>query len=150
MLVCFSLLSACLSPIFAVFLLPTVFGIYLNAYSYSLLPSTNIPWNEGPLHGLDALKEHTPAKPGDRTIMDALQPFCTALASAHDDADTKSVLMKAVQQAVEGAMKTKDMIPKLGRAAYVQVDEGRTLMMDPGAWGVAKLLEGFVHGWTDD
>jgi len=58
--------------------------------------------------------------------------------------------MKAVQQAVEGAMKTKDMIPKLGRAAYVQVDEGRTLMMDPGAWGVAKLLEGFVHGWTDD
>lgn len=145
-LVCFPLPSARPSLISAVFL-PTVFGIYLNAYSYSLLPSTNIPWNEGPLHALDALKEHTPAKPGDRTVIDALHPFCTALAFAHDD--TKSVLMKAVQQAVEGAMKTKDMIPKLGRAAYVQV-EGRTLVMDPGAWGVAKLLEGFVDGWMDD
>jgi len=114
------------------------------------MPSTKIPWNEGPLYALDALKEHTPAKPGDRTVMDALHPFCIALASAHDDIDTKSVLMQAVQQAVEGAMKTKDMIPKLGRAAYVPVDEGRALKMDAGAWGVAKLLEGFVDGWMDD
>lgn len=145
MLVCFSLLSAHTHTL--LILLHIVFGIYLNAYSYSLLPSTNIQWNEAPLYALDVLTEHTPAKPGDRTVIDALHPFCIALAYPSEDADTKSVLARAVRQAVEGAIKTKDMMPKLGRATYVQVDEGGTLPMDPGAWGVAKLLEGFVDGW---
>ena len=66
-IVSFYFLSACTSLISAVLFSYSI-GIYLNAYSCSLMPSTKIPRNEGPLHALDALKEHIPAKPGDRTV----------------------------------------------------------------------------------
>ncbi|KAF5346822.1 hypothetical protein D9756_010568 [Leucocoprinus leucothites] len=124
-----------------------LFGIYLNAYSFSLLSTTpESKWYTAPLDALIALSKHTTAKPGDRTVIDALEPFCTTLSSTHGD------LRKAAGQAAEGAMSTRGMRPKLGRAAYVVSERGddgtgAALPMDPGAWGIAKLLEGFVEGW---
>jgi dihydroxyacetone kinase len=39
------------------------------------------------------------------------------------------------------------MKPRLGRAAYVGKMEESYRVLDPGAWGVAKLLEGFSEGF---
>jgi dihydroxyacetone kinase len=51
---------------------------------------------------------------------------------------------EAVSEAMSGAMQTREMKPRLGRAAYVgkMMDESYAAV-DPGVWGVAKLLEAF-------
>lgn len=92
-----------------------------------------------PLQALEALSRHTTAKPGDRTVIDALRPFCEVLAATGN-------LNEAVSEAIAGAKRTRGMKPKLGRAAYVGKTEESYNVLDPGAWGVAKLLEGFVAG----
>jgi dihydroxyacetone kinase len=56
-------------------------------------------------------------------------------------------LQLAVEKAIEGALQTRGMIPRLGRAAYVTLGKQSDGVIDPGAWGVAKLLEGFAEGW---
>jgi dihydroxyacetone kinase len=100
---------------------------------------------------LEALAAHTPARPGDRTLIDALHPFCYAVADG-------KTLAEAAIEARKGADATKSMMPKLGRATYVvgeaDPDDGgdatdqarRSLPPDPGAWGVAAILEGVVAG----
>jgi dihydroxyacetone kinase len=51
---------------------------------------------------------------------------------------------EAVSEVMSGAMRTREMKPRLGRAAYVgkMMDESYAVV-DPGVWGVAKLLEAF-------
>jgi dihydroxyacetone kinase len=118
-----------------------VFGIFLNAYSFALQSaSSEEEVQRAPMKALEALGHHTTARPGDRTVIDALHPFCETLATSFD-------LKEAVARATAGAKATRDMTPKLGRAAYVGKAEGICEVLDPGAWGVAKLLEGFLEGW---
>ncbi|KAK7031074.1 hypothetical protein VNI00_013674 [Paramarasmius palmivorus] len=91
---------------------------------------------------LESLSKHTPAKPGDRTIIDALHPFCTTL-------EKGSGFDKAVQAARRGADSTRGMKARLGRAVYVgQGDDTREkeLPPDPGAWGILAVVEGFREG----
>ncbi|KAF9256556.1 DAK1/DegV-like protein [Marasmius fiardii PR-910] len=91
---------------------------------------------------LTSLSHHTPAKPGDRTVMDALVPFCEALSLEANFAD-------AVNKAREGAESTRGMKAKLGRAVYVGTCHGgqeEEIPPDPGAWGVVAILEGFCEG----
>ncbi|KAJ3807345.1 DAK1/DegV-like protein [Lentinula lateritia] len=90
---------------------------------------------------LASLSHHTPAKPGDRTIMDALYPLC--------DATLTSSVAEACRRAHEGAISTRGMKPKLGRAVYVELKEGLELPPDPGAWGVAVLAKGFWAGFCE-
>lgn len=96
---------------------------------------------KAPLLALHDLSMHTPARPGDRTLVDALAPFCEALSGA-------AGLEKAAQEARKGAESTRGMQAKLGRATYVGGESGEAgnLPPDPGAWGVAVILEGFVDG----
>ncbi|XP_006456987.1 hypothetical protein AGABI2DRAFT_229242 [Agaricus bisporus var. bisporus H97] len=117
-----------------------LFGIYLNAYSHTLrtTPSAS-ETHKAPLQALEDLCRHTTAKPGDRTIIDALRPFCEVLASTGN-------LKQAVAEAISGAKRTRGMKPRLGRAAYIGKTEENYNVLDPGAWGVAKLLEGFSEG----
>ncbi|TDL16737.1 DAK1/DegV-like protein [Rickenella mellea] len=78
---------------------------------------------------LNALRRYTPAEPGDRTIIDSLQPFCKLLL----DGET-------------GAEKTRGMKARLGRASYVR--EGNIVdVPDPGAWGVAAIVSGLCRGF---
>ncbi|KIK53456.1 hypothetical protein GYMLUDRAFT_232803 [Collybiopsis luxurians FD-317 M1] len=125
---------------------------------------------------LGALAHHTPAKPGDRTLMDALVPLCTASSSSSSspsaaiNATTTPIggeggisennhpcpFTEACIRAKEGALSTKGMKPKLGRAVYVGVEsqgkEGSGLSelpMDPGAWGVSVLAGGFWDRFCD-
>ncbi|KAG7112315.1 Dihydroxyacetone kinase like protein [Verticillium longisporum] len=90
---------------------------------------------------LQNLRRYTPAKVGDRTIMDALIPFAEGMAAGGFTA--------GVEGAVGGAESTKGMKPRLGRATYVGVrsgDEGREIPPDPGAWAARVTVEGLLAG----
>jgi len=120
-----------------------LFGIYLNAYSTALYSVSSVAeLNAAPLKALETLSHHTTAKPGDRTVIDALHPFCHALA-------TSGSLNQAVTRSMEGAEATRGMKPKLGRAVYIGKTEATFNTPDPGAWGgrssVAGIRLGFVQ-----
>lgn len=87
---------------------------------------------------LQALGKYTPAQPGDRTLVDALDPFVGTLSR------TGSVA-KAAESAADGARKTKGMKASLGRTVYVG-GEGFKTVPDPGAYGLAEFLLGLSEG----
>ncbi|KAF2966054.1 hypothetical protein GQX73_g7495 [Xylaria multiplex] len=98
-------------------------------------------WAAGARIALENLSRYTPAKVGDRTVMDVLIPFAEGLA-ANGNFD------EGVAAAVAGAEKTKTLKPRLGRATYVGVgqDVGRDLPPDPGAWGAMVVIKGLQAG----
>jgi triose/dihydroxyacetone kinase / FAD-AMP lyase (cyclizing) len=82
--------------------------------------------------GLDRMQQIGGAKPGDRTMIDALHPALAAL----DDG-----LQAAMEAARKGANHTATLsVAKAGRAAYVSADKLRG-HVDPGAEAVARLFE---------
>lgn len=90
---------------------------------------------------LDSLSRYTPAKVGDRTVMDTLIPFAEGLAAT-------GTFGGGVDAAVAGAEKTKTLTPKLGRATYVGAgqDASHELPPDPGAWGAMVVIKGLQEG----
>lgn len=85
-----------------------------------------------------ALGKYTPAAVGDRTLIDALDPFIETLASTGD-------VKKAAEAAKEGTEKTKTMKASLGRAVYVGAEsEWMGKVPDPGAVGLQELLLGIA------
>ena len=118
-----------------------VFAIFFTALSTALRDlesSTLLGWGTALETALSALSKHTPAQPGDRTVVDALAPFCRALSSGR-------TLEEAVKAAKDGAESTRQMQAVLGRAAYVNLAR-EELPPDPGAWGVATIFEGLYLG----
>ncbi|KAF9220697.1 DAK1/DegV-like protein [Gyrodon lividus] len=130
-----------------------LFAIFFTAWSIALRRSppsspntTYSPLNEALL----ALGKHTPARPGDRTVVDALAPLCESVLS-FVSSSTATLTMADLEEAVEatkrGAESTRGMRARLGRASYVSKDgDGGGVPPDPGAWGVAAMAEGFVTG----
>lgn len=88
---------------------------------------------------LHHLARYTPAKIGDRTVMDTLLPFAEAMKTSGD-------FGAAVEAAIRGAEATRTMTPKLGRATYVGADASRALPPDPGAWGAMVAIKGLREG----
>ncbi|KAG6885048.1 hypothetical protein C0992_005497, partial [Termitomyces sp. T32_za158] len=122
-----------------------VFAIFFTAVSSSLKDSRDVPakqeWGNALVMGLNSLKKYTPARPGDRTIIDALRPFCESISQEG------TTLEQAVDAAKEGAKSTRYMPAVLGRAAYVTIPSDlENLPPDPGAWGVVAILEGLRNG----
>ena len=118
-----------------------MFGLFFTALSRELAEGEN--FRSAPLRALNALSKHTPARPGDRTLVDALAPFCDALARGDG-------FREAVAAAMQGAEETRYMKPRLGRSTYVPMDgEGVGAVPDPGAWGVAAILSGVGRGISD-
>lgn len=124
-----------------------LYSIYLNALLTSISSlsassqKTQITpkvWGQALQISLMALSKYTPARPGDRTLVDALVPFADTLAEA---GDTKA----AAKAAEEGARKTKEMKASLGRSVYVG-GEGWQAVPDPGAHGLAEFLLGLADG----
>lgn len=77
------------------------------------------------------------AKPGDKTMVDAMVPASEALAVASGSLD--DALAAAAAAARSGAEATADLLAKRGRASYVgEVARG---VLDPGAVAVALLVE---------
>ncbi|MFT4067666.1 dihydroxyacetone kinase subunit DhaL, partial [Paraburkholderia sp.] len=89
--------------------------------------------------GVDALMELGGARPGDRTMVDALKPAADALQDAlAQSATPAAALQAAVDAASEGASRTASMHPRRGRSSYVG---DRALgHADPGAHAVALWL----------
>ena len=88
-------------------------------------------WADALHQGCQAISELGGAKPGDRTMLDALDPFAKAL--------QQSVSLKAALEAAErGAEATAQMKPRLGRSSYLG---DRVLgYPDPGAKAVSIWL----------
>ncbi|KAK0549244.1 hypothetical protein OC846_003400 [Tilletia horrida] len=135
-----------------------IYALFFSAMRSSLLTQdsasaaqndTESPafWGHHASQALQSLYEFTPARIGDRTLIDALDPFVTTLAESQD-------LARAVQAAKAGADNTSGMKARLGRAAYVGDggDDGSPLardqkvLRDPGAVGVVAILEGLLQG----
>jgi dihydroxyacetone kinase len=89
--------------------------------------------------GVDGLMELGGAKPGDRTMVDALKPAADALQSALvRPEETDAALKAAVDAATEGTAQTASMHPRRGRSSYVG---DRALgHADPGAHAVTLWL----------
>lgn len=116
-----------------------LYAIFLNAlvHALSLLApgeASAKTWASALKQSCEALSKYTPARPGDRTLVDALYPFVDILTKT---ADVKQAA-EASKAAAEG---TKGMVASLGRTVYVG-GEGFQQVPDPGAWGLACFFLG--------
>ncbi|OGE47613.1 hypothetical protein PENARI_c040G10714 [Penicillium arizonense] len=119
-----------------------IYSIFLNSLTNSLREDAHHITGKVDVHtwatalqsALQALGNYTPAKPGDRTLVDALQPFVEALAASKD-------VEQAIIACRKGYESTKGMEAQLGRSVYVGGTDWRTCP-DPGAFGLYELLAG--------
>lgn len=126
--------------IYALFFAGLVQGLLSSPHAASSTAATQQDWAHAALTALDNLGRYTPARPGDRTLVDALSPFCKTLGEGKS-------LDEAVREAKRGAEGTKKMTARLGRATYVgQKADGGEMPPDPGAWGIWALVEGIAKG----
>ncbi|KAI1074125.1 dihydroxyacetone kinase [Whalleya microplaca] len=124
-----------------------LFSIFLNSLVHSLrvLPpgeASTETWASALKQSSEALAKYTPAKPGDRTFIDALYPFVEALKKTGS-------LKEAAEAAKKGAEGTKGMKASLGRAVYVG-GSGFEEVPDPGAWGLASFFLGLAGLKSDE
>jgi dihydroxyacetone kinase len=95
-------------------------------------------WRDAFAAAVAAVTEIGGARPGDRTMVDALQPASDALAQAAG-LPAEQAWAQAVAAAIQGAESTARMTPKLGRASYLGA---RALgIPDGGAVAVTIWLE---------
>jgi triose/dihydroxyacetone kinase / FAD-AMP lyase (cyclizing) len=116
-----------------------LYAIFLNALVQalrSLGPGKLTPelWAKALKQSCDALAKYTPAKPGDRTLIDALYPFVEVLGKTGN-------IVKAAQASRNAAEGTKGMEASLGRTVYVG-GQGFEQVPDPGAWGLSAFFLG--------
>jgi triose/dihydroxyacetone kinase / FAD-AMP lyase (cyclizing) len=95
-------------------------------------------WAEALDQGCRAISELGGAKPGDRTMLDALDPFVKALKKGVGGKTSREAILAAVEAAERGVEATARMKPRLGRSSYLG---DRVLgCPDPGAKAVAVWL----------
>ena len=95
-------------------------------------------WTEALDQGCRAISELGGAKPGDRSMLDALDPFVKALKNRVGGKVSREAIMAAVEAAERGVEATARMKPRLGRSSYLG---DRVLgCPDPGAKAVAVWL----------
>lgn len=94
-------------------------------------------WAAALASAASSMSAYTPAKPGDRTLVDALHPFIEQLQASGD-------LSKAAMAADQGAKNTKGMKASLGRTVYVG-GSGFEEVPDPGAHGLAVFFNGLAE-----
>jgi dihydroxyacetone kinase len=94
-------------------------------------------WVEAVDQGCKAISDLGGAKPGDRTMLDALDPFVKFLEDARGELSREN-LVAAVEAAERGAEATAHLKPRLGRSSYL----GDRVLghPDPGAKAVAIWL----------
>ncbi|OBT51560.1 dihydroxyacetone kinase [Pseudogymnoascus sp. 24MN13] len=118
-----------------------LYTIFLNALVAALRRqgkgvATEQVWAKALSEALLALERYTPAKPGDRTLVDALEPFVVTLGETGD-------LKNASEAAKKGAEGTRGMEASLGRTVYVG-GQGFKDVPDPGAYGLSEFFLGFA------
>ena len=121
-----------------------LYAIFLNSLAFNIraqdtsskTPVTTDIWAKALTLSVNGLAKYTPARPGDRTLMDSLVPFVDTLKETRD-------IKKAAQAAKVGADKTKGMKASLGRSVYVG-GTGFEEVPDPGAYGLSVFLSGLA------
>lgn len=94
--------------------------------------------------GLALVKERGKASPGDKTMVDALEPAAESLRqSANDGTALAEALRRAAAAAKQGAEKTKEMAGKKGRAKYFR--EKAIGYQDAGATTVSVILQAWAE-----
>ncbi|MDO0929048.1 DAK2 domain-containing protein [Streptomyces sp. TG1A-8] len=88
--------------------------------------------------GLAAIQRVGEARPGDKTLVDALYPACEALRVCPAEAGGRTALAHASRAAWEGVRCTARLRARRGRASYVGTRA--TGVPDPGAVGIGLLL----------
>jgi dihydroxyacetone kinase len=127
-----------------------LYGIFLSAFATGLANqggSSSFPAiTAAAKYALDTLQKYTPARVGDRTLMDALIPFVEAIYE-HREESVEAALTMGVEAAEIGYRATKGMEARLGRASYVDaaVFEADGVP-DPGALGVIAVVKGILEG----
>jgi dihydroxyacetone kinase-like protein len=98
--------------------------------------------SESLLAGLAAVSRQSKATPGDKTMIDALEPAVQAFAvAANSNASITHAMECAARAAQVGAKTTTDMIAKFGRAKFI--GERTRGWPDAGATSIAILFRGF-------
>ena len=119
-----------------------LYAIFFNSMAFSLSNQasqtsssvTTAMWTKSLQYAIQSLGKYTPARPGDRTLIDSLAPFVQTMGESGD-------FLKATEAARHGCEKTKSMEASLGRSVYVGGDNWKNCP-DPGAYGVVSLLAG--------
>ncbi|KAK9449619.1 Dak1 domain-containing protein [Limtongia smithiae] len=127
-----------------------LYAIFLSAFAVALgrnATSTETSLSQAKIvsalqFALESLYKYTRARPGDRTLIDAVAPFVDSLTKTGD-------FRAAVLDARGGFDSTRRLQAKFGRASYVADDavskfDGEGGLPDPGALGVVAILEGFL------
>lgn len=114
------------------------YGVFFLRCGSALSKATSsgaAKWSEALEEGCRAISELGGAKPGDRTMLDALDPFVKSLRQTES-------WEESAQAAAQGAAATAQMIPRLGRSSYL----GDRVLghPDPGAQAVAIWLRACV------
>lgn len=88
-------------------------------------------------NGLAAVRKRGGACIGDKTMVDALEPAVTAM-ECSGSKDLTVLMSEAAKASEQGALATKDMVAKFGRAQYLG---SRSLgFQDPGAVSVSIMF----------
>jgi dihydroxyacetone kinase-like protein len=93
--------------------------------------------------GLAAIQKQTPAKLGDKTMLDALIPAVEALRAAANEQNLAAVLARGAEAAEKGAAATKDLRARHGRAR--NLGDRSIGSQDPGATSVGLMFRGFAE-----
>ena len=89
---------------------------------------------------LAQIKKRGNAKPGDKTMVDALQPAVESLSeSASSGVKLADAFERAAKEADEGAERTRDMVATRGRAK--NLGERSIGYMDPGAKTISVIIK---------
>ncbi|KAG8665144.1 dihydroxyacetone kinase Dak1 [Fusarium poae] len=118
-----------------------LYSIFLNALLHAFQSrgpgaATHEAWAFVLEQSSSVLARYTPARIGDRTVIDALEPFIQELVKTNS-------LIRAAEAAKHGAETTIGMRASLGRSVYVG-GSGFQQVPDPGAWGLSEFLAGLA------
>lgn len=96
--------------------------------------------------GIEGIQQRGKAEPGDKTMLDALQPALEAMQAAlNDGADLKGLLQRAAAAAQVGMTNTIPLLAKKGRASYL--GERSIGHQDPGATSAFLLVDAVAKIW---
>ncbi len=120
-----------------------LYGKFFKAFSVSLEDKEEIgisEFGEALQASVDAIATLSPAKVGDKTLIDTLAPAVTAFKKAELEGKTFSEALEIMKiAAVEGRDSTTNMVAKLGRAS--RLGERSRGVPDAGATSCCLILE---------
>jgi len=90
---------------------------------------------------LESMNSIAPAKIGDKTLVDTLEPFVNEYKSLVDNNNLLSIFEKSMIKAKQGMESTKDIISRVGRSSSLR--ERSIGHLDVGAVSCYLILEAF-------